>query len=112
MGTQVSFSNTDHTVVLITGPSTYRFYKIQENQSLKQMATQLSKKEAHISSYYSCHCWLPEGKFLIGTDQGEILLCESSGELKMDLKESPGEGFYIQTIRAYSKGFIIAGDKG
>jgi hypothetical protein len=30
----------------------------------------------------------------------------------MDLKESPGEGFYIETIRAYSKGFIIAGDKG
>jgi len=30
----------------------------------------------------------------------------------MDLKESPGEGFYIQSIKAYSKGFIIAGDKG
>jgi hypothetical protein len=30
----------------------------------------------------------------------------------MDLKESPGEGFYIQIIKAYSKGFIIGGDKG
>ncbi|MFO0116508.1 MAG: hypothetical protein ACK521_02445 [bacterium] len=40
------------------------------------------------------------------------MLCEPTGELKMDLKESPGEGFYIQSIRAYSKGFIIAGDKG
>lgn len=30
----------------------------------------------------------------------------------MDLKESPGEGFFIQTIKTYAKGFIIAGDKG
>jgi hypothetical protein len=79
---------------------------------LKQIHSSLAKKEAHISSVYTCHCWLPEGKFLIGTDQGEILLCEGNGELKMDLKEAPGEGFYIQTIKAYSKGFVIAGEKG
>jgi hypothetical protein len=30
----------------------------------------------------------------------------------MDLKEAPGDGFYIQTIKAFSKGFLIAGDKG
>jgi len=76
------------------------------------MSSALSKKEAHISSNYTCHCWLPDGKFLIGTDQGEILLCEKDGELKMDLKEAPGDGFYIQTMKAYDKGFIIAGDRG
>lgn len=95
LGTQVSFSNTDEKSVLITGPSTYKFFRIQETQNLKQTASALTKKEAHISSNYTCHCWLPEGKFLIGTDQGEILLCEPNGELKMDLKEAPGDGFYI-----------------
>ena len=40
------------------------------------------------------------------------MLCESGGEFKRVLADSPGEGFYIETIRTYSKGFIIAGDKG
>ena len=30
----------------------------------------------------------------------------------MEISSSPGDGFYIQTIKAFSKGFIIAGDKG
>lgn len=37
LGTQVSFSNTDHTVALITGSQTYKYFKMQENQQLKQM---------------------------------------------------------------------------
>ena len=39
------------------------------------------------------------------------MLCES-GEFKRVLADSPGEGFYIECMRTYSKGFIIAGDKG
>ena len=30
----------------------------------------------------------------------------------MLISESPGEGFYIESIQTYSKGFIIAGDNG
>ena len=75
--------------------------------------SQLSKKENnHLSSNYTAHCWLPEGRFLVATDQGQIMLCEHTGEFKRVLADSPGEGFYIETIRTYSKGFIIAGDKG
>ena len=75
------------------------------------MHQQLAKKEAHISSNYTCHCWLLDGKFLIGTDQGDILLCEGGGDVKMELK-GPEDNFYIQTIKSYSKGFVTAGDKG
>ena len=39
------------------------------------------------------------------------MLCEA-GEFKRVLADSPGEGFYIECMRTYSKGFIIAGDKG
>ena len=39
------------------------------------------------------------------------MLCEN-GEFKRVLADSPGEGFYIECMRTYSKGFIIAGDKG
>jgi hypothetical protein len=40
------------------------------------------------------------------------MLLESSGEYKMLLAESPGEGFFIECIITYSKGFIIAGENG
>lgn len=40
------------------------------------------------------------------------MLLEGSGDYKMLLAESPGEGFYIECIVTYSKGFIIAGENG
>lgn len=40
------------------------------------------------------------------------MLLESNGDYKMLISESPGEGFYIESIQTYSKGFIIAGDNG
>ena len=68
------------------------------------------KKEAHVSSNYSTHLWLPEGRLLVSTDQGEIMIIEPTGDYKMLLPESPGEGFDIKCMKAFSKGFIIAGD--
>jgi hypothetical protein len=68
LGTQASFSNIDQNVVLITGPQTYKFYKITENNALTPSKSSLNKKEQHISSNYTCHCWLADGKFLVGTD--------------------------------------------
>ena len=40
------------------------------------------------------------------------MLFESSGDYKMLLAESPGEGTYIESVITYSKGFIIAGESG
>jgi len=40
------------------------------------------------------------------------MLLESSGDYKMLLTESPGDGFYIESVITYSKGFIIAGENG
>lgn len=79
---------------------------------MKPVHQSLNKKEAHISNNYTCHCWLPEGRFLVCTDAGDIMLCEPNGDYKLLLLDSPGEGFHIETIRTYTKGFIIAGDKG
>lgn len=39
-------------------------------------------------------------------------MCEATGEFKKVLADSPGDGFYIEKIITYTKGFIIAGDKG
>jgi hypothetical protein len=82
--------------VLITGPQTYKFYKITENNALTPSKTSLNKKEQHISSHYTCHCWLADGKFLVGTDQGDIIYCESNGDFKLLLHQDPQmDGFYI-----------------
>ena len=40
------------------------------------------------------------------------MLLETTGEYKMLLPESPGEGFYIECIICYSKGFIVGGENG
>ena len=73
----------------------------------------IAKKEySHISQNYTAHCWLPEGKILVGTDQGQIILCENNGEVRRPLNDYPGEGFCIEKIMTFSKGFIICGDKG
>lgn len=112
MGTQISFSSIDKNVVLVTGNNVYRYFKIGDNQQLKSIPQSTQKRDAQISPNYTCHCWLKEGKFLIGTDQGEIMLFESNGDYKMLLQESPGESFYIETMRTCGTGFIIAGDKG
>jgi hypothetical protein len=79
---------------------------------LKPTHTSILKKDSHISNNYTCHTWLPDGKLLVCTDQGEILLLESNGEYKMLLPDSPGDGFYIECVHTYSKGFIVAGDNG
>ena len=109
---QCSFSIQDHNIVLVTGNNTYKFYRVQENNSLKATHTQIVKKEAHISNNYTCHSWLPDGRLIVCTDQGEIMLLEQGGDYKMLLAESPGEGFFIECIVTYSKGFIIAGENG
>jgi len=49
---------------------------------------------------------------IICTEQGEIMLLEGSGDYKMLLAESPAEGFHIECIITYSKGFIIGGANG
>lgn len=113
LGTQVSFSNVDPQLVLITGPQTYKFYKITETNALTTMKNNLNKKDQHISSNYTCHCWLADGKFLVGTDQGDIIYCEANGDYKSMLHQDPNmDGFYIETIRTYPKGFIVGGEKG
>lgn len=109
---QCSFHYSDPNIVLVTGNNTYKFYRVQENNSLKATHTQILKKEPHVSNNYTCHAWLPEGRIAVCTDQGEIMFMELNGEYKLLLAESPGEGFYIESIIPYNKGFIIAGENG
>ncbi len=68
--------------MLVTGPQTYKYFKLLEDKDLQSKQSTLNKKEQHISSNYTCHCWLADGKFLVGTDQGDIIYCDSNGDFK------------------------------
>jgi hypothetical protein len=95
----------------VTGNNIYKFYKIKDS-GIQAQHQNMAKKDVKISTHYTCHAWMQDEKIIVCTDQGEIMLLESSGEFKLMLTDSPGEGFYIETIVAYGKGFIIAGMNG
>ena len=49
------------------------------------------------SNNYTCHTWVG-GYLLVGTDKGEILLCDSNAEFKFMLVDSPLHSFKIQNF--------------
>ena len=65
-----------------------------------------------MSTNYTCHASLPDGRILICTDYGDIVLLENSGEFKLVLSESPGQSFKILNILAFSRGFLLSGENG
>lgn len=98
---------------MVTGNQVFKYFKLLES-SLQTFKASLNKKDANIvSQNYTCHCWLADGKFLVATDRGEIIYCEQSGDLKILLhQDSSMDGFHIETIKTYSKGFIVGGEGG
>jgi hypothetical protein len=56
---------------------------------------------------------LPDFRILIGTDQGDIIIAEGDGTFKMNLfQEHPIDGFYINSLKTYMKGFLVGGNRG
>jgi len=83
--------------VLVTGNNCFKYFRATDG-ILKSTHTAIQKKEAHISNNYTCHTWLADGRLLVCTDVGEIMLLESSGDYKTLLASSPLENFYIECI--------------
>jgi hypothetical protein len=66
---QISFSNCDPNHIVVTGKDLFKFFKL-DNQQLKSAHNSIAKKEAEVSSNYTCHTWLPEGRIAVCTDMG------------------------------------------
>jgi len=77
----ISFSNSDPNNILVTGRDVFKFYKL-ENFQLRPSHNQVMKKEAEVSTNYTCHTWLPDGRIALCTDLGQILILESNGDYK------------------------------
>lgn len=77
-----SFNPFDSNAVVVTGTNVYKYYKINNGNEFIADHTQLNLKDGRISTAYSCHTWMQDtGRLIVCTENGEILLCETSGEL-------------------------------
>ena len=104
---QCSFNPIDNTVICVTGDGICRFLRITD-QTLKPLPGGMGKREPQA---YLCHAWMSEERVVVATDTGELLLLEA-GELKCALSAAPADGSSIDSIVAYSKGFVCGSDGG
>ena len=108
--THVSFNSKDHNLGFVaTGPGMFRFYKLTDGQ-IKAQTSSIHKKESQLSSNYLCHQWLNDGKLVIGTDSGELLLLDENCEYKSSISTGI-EAWSALCIIPYSKGFLVGGDE-
>jgi hypothetical protein len=74
---------------VVTGHDTYRFYKIAPDFSTFELVHSQLMADGHapgqskVSTEYSCHTWTKDtGNLVVATEQGDIIICNYSGEFK------------------------------
>lgn len=98
-------------LVGILGQNFFKIYKYTPD-ALKPKDPLITKKETKElghSQNYLAYCFLKDENMVIGTDQGELLLFNNNWEYRTVLNSSPFDGFPIESILAYKKGFLIGG---
>lgn len=116
---QCSFHPQDSQQIVLIGDGILRLFRLQDGQ-LKPVAGVLGSSATLAASgnnsrnrtggsIYVSHAWLMDGRLLVGTAGGELLLFESTGEYKMTLNCSPYEPRSCMTIIAFSGGFLVGG---
>jgi len=113
---EISINPTDWMSIVCVGLGVFKNYKFVDGQ-LKTNQSQMGKKESTISSNYLSHIWISEpnnkeAKLIVGTDSGDLLMLDNQCEYKMCLTCSPFDGWPIECICLWSKGFIVCGDNG
>jgi WD40 repeat protein len=106
----VSFNPFECEYIVVTGPDTYKYYKI-DGAEFDPIHTLLNNKDRDITTRYSCHAWMHDGPLIVCTEVGEIIMCETDGSYKAFIPHSPtGDDFKIEAIVSFSRGFIVAGN--
>ncbi len=103
---QCSYCPMDPTCVCVTGHGILRFLRLEAN-AFKSIQFNMGKREPQ---NFLCHAWLDD-RVLVGTDSGELLLFDN-GDFHGVLPSSPANGKSIDSIAAYSKGFVCGCDEG
>ena len=99
--------------VVVTGPDTFNYYRIEEGE-LQPSLTRINNKGLDLTTKYSCHTWMTDGRLIVCTEVGEIIILEDDGEFVAYLPDSPiheEENFKIEAITPMQKvGFLVAGN--
>lgn len=65
----------------------------------------MPKKDPEISNNYKCHAWLHDGRFIVCTDQGQIMLFEATGEYKqVQIFDAKKASFPISAVLPFQIG--------
>lgn len=67
--------------VIVTGNGLYKYFHIKD-QDIEQKHSQMNNKDPDLSTSFTCHTWLTDGRLIVCTAEGEIMMLESSGEYK------------------------------
>ena len=99
-------------VCVVTGTDMYKFMRTPDLSSFDVHHTQLRPPREGISTDYTCHVWTKDTmQLVVCTAKGDIMLVNHSGEFQLFIPGAP-EGVCIDTILAYSHGFIVGGEGG
>lgn len=95
--------------IICTGNNIFKWFKTVEG-SLKAQNTGIQKKEPHVSNNFLCHSWLYDGKLVIGTDAGEILLFDQNCDYR-GYFTSGMESWSPLCILPFGNGFLVGGEE-
>ena len=108
---QISFSPYDPTKIVVTGGGIYKQFLYQDKKFNEHYsAPNVPGQEGSMT--FTCHCWSAEGYLVVCTAEGDVIICKDSGEFKLVLEDSPGQGVVINSITAFSRGLVVGGTKG
>ena len=98
---------------MITGKNCYQYYRLKDYHNLEAKHKQFSKKEQNLGmNYFTCHAFV-WNNLIVCTDKGDILFCDSNGDYKMKIYESPGSHYFISCIiPVKGDNFIITNPDG
>jgi hypothetical protein len=111
----VSFNPFDANAVVVTGPSTYKYYKIGETEftvdhsQLNNMPNQIQQRES--AHNIVCHAWMQDNIRIVAvTEGGDIIVCENSGEFYTYVERD--ERAKVRAIVPYNHGFVLGWSNG
>ncbi|RKO87723.1 WD40-repeat-containing domain protein [Blyttiomyces helicus] len=106
---QISFNPSDPAQLCAVGNGVFKLFRYQDG-TLKAFSFQKVEPKN-----YLCHCWVPEDRIVVGTEDGKLFLFESNGEQRAEIQHlhsSTLTPIRIQALLGYSKGFICGGSGG
>ena len=73
----ISFSPHDEYHIIVTGGGLYKFFSFKTNdKKFIELHSQVNNKQnPKIGDKYTCHTWSSDGRLIVCTADGEVIIC-------------------------------------